>query len=692
MWNHACPAGTVGNNGVVQPISLRSVVCLVAVVLLGGCASPGPRSRYLAEIAPSSITNLTVFGTDHEVEIRYPLRGKDAFAHATWRPVSAGAADFQCQFAVLTFQREKWLARKAMVSPVNQLVARDEQQWRRLLLGVFAGLTPPQPGHGALLLDEQMEMVLYRDVSGALKAVALADKPPEVMLERTYSDRDFSREAIKLLAAGANAVAPGENRFLFMTGEDPAFVLVDSRQRLIVFLAYPADPEAEPFRVPGGAALRTLNTLLIKSFIITAIKNPVSLVTRGFWHLGGSGMTMVDALSSGSSEPPPPLYQGPGMDLRAWEKELDQVVLAPRYQGQVQFFVDGQQFFPAFLQSVATATRSVDVMVYSFETDSYAVKVADLLKQTSSSARVRVLVDDIGSLSRAGAPPLSVPPDFEPPGDIKSYLRGGSQVHVRVTSDPWLTTDHRKCMIIDSRQAYLGGMNIGWVYRYQWHDLMVGLTGPVVGRLEKEYRKAWAFSGPLGDFGYAWAALFDLKHLHRNAEPDDIDIRVLRTATAKLQIYRAQRAAIRRAKKYIYIENAYFNDNKILRELIAARQRGVDVRVILPGENDIGIMHTGNMVMANEMMRHGIRVYLYPGMTHVKAAVYDGWACMGSANFEKMSLRVSQEMDVAFSDATAVNRLNQELFEPDFKRSRELTSPVTLDWLDPLVKALANEL
>jgi cardiolipin synthase len=230
------------------------------------------------------------------------------------------------------------------------------------------------------------------------------------------------------------------------------------------------------------------------------------------------------------------------------------------------------------------------------------------------------------------------------------------------------------------------------VYRYQWHDLMVGLTGPVVGRLEKEYRKGWAFSGPLGDFAYAWATVFDREHLPKTSTPGDINIRVLRTATGKLQIYHAQLAAIRRAKRYIYIENAYFNDNTILRELIAARQRGVDVRVILPAENDFDIMQTGNLVMANAMIRQGIRVYLYPGMTHVKAAIYDGWACVGSANLEKMSLRVSQEMDVAFSDPDAVDRLKQDLFAADFSRAHELTNPMTLNWLDPLVKALANQL
>jgi cardiolipin synthase len=98
------------------------------------------------------------------------------------------------------------------------------------------------------------------------------------------------------------------------------------------------------------------------------------------------------------------------------------------------------------------------------------------------------------------------------------------------------------------------------------------------------------------------------------------------------------------------------------------------------------------MVMANEMIRNGIRVYAYPGMEHVKAAIYDGWACVGSANLEKMSLRVSQELDVAFSDPATVDRLKQELFEVDFKRSRELKNPVASSWLDILLKAFANQL
>ena len=51
-------------------------------------------------------------------------------------------------------------------------------------------------------------------------------------------------------------------------------------------------------------------------------------------------------------------------------------------------------------------------------------------------------------------------------------------------------------------------------------------------------------------------------------------------------------------------------------------------------------MQINNSLVTGDLVRNGIRVYAYPGMTHVKAALYDGWACVGSANFDKMSLHV----------------------------------------------------
>jgi cardiolipin synthase len=674
-------------------MKIQIALALGGLLLLVGCATPGPRSSYLERIEPDGITNLTAYCTANSLEIRYPLRGNRAFAHATWTPTEGSNIVYQCQFSVLTFEKEKRAVRKSVVNPKNQMIIRTAAQWKQLLQAVFVGLAPRAPGHGILLLDQDMEIVVFRNAVGELKVVNLENKPPDIIVDHTFSDADFSKEAIKLLAASVNAMAPDANQFLFVTGNEPDFVLVDSKTHLVVFLSYPGDPDAKPMTATGLFALRVANSVLVKSLLVTAIKNPFSLVGCGLWHLGSSGVTVLNSLSMKSSDPPaPPLYTGPAMDMAAWEKELDHVVTARRHKGRIQLFVDGSQFFPALVQSIETAKRSVDVMVYIFGTDNFAVTMADVLKQRSTSVHVRVLMDDIGSLFAEGAPASAIPPYFQPPANIQSYLAAGAHVHVRVGADPWLATDHRKCFIIDGRQAYIGGMNIGWLYRYQWHDLMLGVTGPVVGQLEKDYEKAWALAGPFGDIAYAQAAIFDRKHLRRNQMPGSIDIRVLHTATGEMQIYHAQLAAIHRAKRYIYVENAYFNNDTILRALIQARQRGVDVRVILPSESDVGIMQVSDSVMANEMIRNGIRVYVYPGMTHVKAAIYDGWACVGSANLEKMSLRVSQELDVAFSDPGTVNELKQQLFEPDFKRSKELKSPVDLNWADPFLKAVSEQL
>jgi cardiolipin synthase len=565
------------------------------------------------------------------------------------------------------------------------------QQWQQLLQQVFAGLTPAQPEHAVVLLIKNEEIALFHDTAGKPRVVKLENKPPGVVVDRTCNEADFAHEALRLLDADVSSIDPKQTQFFFVTGEDPAFVLVDAQERMIVFLDYPADPEAEP--VPVWFAVRALNSLVIRSLLVTAVKNPVTLVCRGFWHLGTSGAVAINAAPGYPSVPPPPLADGPPMDTAAWEKRLDQLVKSRRYQGRLDLLIDGDKFFPAFVESVAGASRSVDVLVFIFDSDDYAVKMADLLKKRSSQVKVKVLLDDMGSLFSAQNSPASpVPPGFQRPASIKFYLTDHSRVKVRASANPWLTVDHRKCIIIDGREAYVGGMNIGRNYRYDWHDMMARVTGPVVGRLEKDYRLAWAHAGPLGDAAYAWGWLFDRTSPRKNAVTNAIDLRPLRTATGQREIYRAQYEAIESARRLIYIETPYFDDESCLRALVRARQRGVEVRVVFPARNDSGIMQDNNAMVAGELVRNGVRVYAYPGMTHVKAAIYDGWACLGSANFDKMSLHVGQELDIGFSDPDTVERLKQELFEKDFARSREILEPGASSWFDSVVKAFTDQL
>jgi cardiolipin synthase len=672
-------------------ISRVACLGLCAILILAGCAAPGPRSRYLEQIKPETQTNLLAFRYGTNLEIRIPLRGRDAFAHASWAAPEAGATNYLHRFAVLDFDQEKRAARRSITTRTNRLVVHEIAEWQQLVHKVFADLVPAQPNHAVLLLLQNEDVVVFNDKAGKMRVLKLESKPPGVVVDRTCNDADFTREAVRLLEAGASFFGPKQTQFLFVTGEDPAFVLVDAQERLIVFLDFPVDPEAQP--VPVWLAARALNSLIIRSLVVTAVKNPFTLVCRGFWHLGNSGAAAIDSAPGPPDGPPPPLSTNAPMDMGAWEKDLDRTVGARRYKGRLDLLIDGEKFFPAFVQSVLNASRSVDLIVFIFDTDDYAIKMADLLKERSYEVKVKVLLDDMGSLfAPQVAPDSPMPPGFQRPASIKSYLKAGSWVKVRASANPWLTVDHRKCIIVDGREAYIGGMNIGRNYRYDWHDMMVRLTGPVVGRLERDYRLAWAHAGPLGDFAYAWGWLFDRTSPRKNAVTNAIDLRPLRTATGKMEIYRAQYEAIERARSYVYIETPYFDDESSLRALVRARQRGVDVRVVFPARNESGVMQVNNALVAGELVRNGIRVYAYPGMTHVKAAIYDGWACVGSANFDKMSLHVGQELDVSFSDPATVERLKKELFENDFGRSHEITHPGATSWYDTVVKAFTDQL
>ena len=162
------------------------------------------------------------------------------------------------------------------------------------------------------------------------------------------------------------------------------------------------------------------------------------------------------------------------------------------------------------------------------------------------------------------------------------------------------------------------------------------------------------------------------------------------TKAGSSEIFRSQVAAIRASQKFIYIQNAYFTDDTILYELAKARRRGVDVRVIIPLESDRGLLTKANAVAANALLEYGIRVYIYPGMSHIKAAVYDGWACLGSANMDRLSLRINKEANIATSDPQAVNELVDTLFMPDFERSPELTEPFPERWMDHLVETVGD--
>jgi len=269
------------------------------------------------------------------------------------------------------------------------------------------------------------------------------------------------------------------------------------------------------------------------------------------------------------------------------------------------------------------------------------------------------------------------------------YLERESKVKVRNTTNPWFTGDHTKTTIIDKKLAFVGGMNIGREYRYDWHDLMMEVTGPVVDRLQFESDKAWARAGLFGDFANFVAFI---KGKKETADRGGYSVRILQTRNFDSDIHKAQIAAIQSAQSYILIENAYFSDDRTVYELAKARRRGVDVRVIIPDRGNHGPLNASNIITINKLLQHGVRVYRYPGMSHVKAAIYDGWASVGSANFDKLSLKINKELNLATSDPETVNALLDQVFIPDLMMSREVNQPLDVTVATRLAEIVVDEL
>jgi cardiolipin synthase len=290
----------------------------------------------------------------------------------------------------------------------------------------------------------------------------------------------------------------------------------------------------------------------------------------------------------------------------------------------------------------------------------------------------------MGSIGGGLSPPETpLPDDFVAPKSIISYLRKDSAVHVHPFLNPWLSTDHSKVLLVDGTTAWIGGMNIGREYRYEWHDLMVEMHGPVVATLEHEFRRDWAHEGPLGDLAYALISATPPKRAPRPEIPDHwMKLRLLPTETGHKAFSTAVLGAMHHARDYLYVENPYLFDKRAVAALVKARMRGVDVRVILPHVNDFKAGGRSNLIVANYLLEHGVRVYFYPGMSHVKALLVDGWTCLGSANLNHLSMRLCQEQNVATSDPAFAARVKKELFDEDFSRSYELTEPISVDWMD----------
>lgn len=588
-------------------------------------------------------------------------------------------------------QRSSWAE-----LPESPIVPRilSSKYWNRFLDAVFESVLPKPAMTGIVMkFGEEDYFLFYNDINN-FESRLFTDKPENYVVAETIDFMEFNRRAQPLLDKFLAEEGIEDRRLVFSTGDAGAyslpFVYVDRDLDLGVFVRYsPAPREGRAASKSSQVAQSAAH--LAQSHLGGLFSRPVSSVFRLLFVTKDAAVETVRPtwLVTLESEPIPALNVGPGMNLEEWEETLEQITGHGATRGTIDYLVDGEEFFVRFIDAISTATKSVDIRTYIFDNDDFAEKIAALLRRRSAEGiDIRVLLDGLGTIIATGADDASLPEKYVAPESVRLFLEDDSEIDVRQSRNPWLVAgDHVKTTIIDGQVAFTGGMNIGREYRFVWHDMMMELRGPVVDELNNEFNKAWAHAGLMGDAGYALQRLKPNPHL---ADDVGYPLRVLHTRPGVAEIFDAQRAAIRSARKYVYIENAYLTDDAMLYELAKARRRGVDVRVILPLVGNHGPINKSNALAANAMLEHGIRVFVYPGMSHVKAAVFDGWACLGSANWDKLSFRTNKELNIATSHPEYVDELFKRVFDPDFAKSVELTEPFPERWSDHLAEIVAD--
>ena len=684
----ACASG-LGRLGLIGLLMLA-----VAVAGPVGAATPG-KQKALDEwraLTAATAEPPRVFVKGDRIQFYFQTAtGVEAFS-ANWHRVRVPARDYKVNSAVLRWD-QKLPRMPEGAHGWREATVVAGSQWRHLATDLIAELTPRKPLHGAYYQAFLADGVFFRDREGVSRFAALGAQPKDVLIERRCTAEETLDILASLVDEQLGRSQPGGDLFLLMApnaGQVTHPLLLDRRLHRCASLTPAALYDNTERGLSLAVTTQGLRALSIESHGLALLRNPISSACR----LADLGVaTLVRCLQLPLPKPgqeAKPLAGRPGMDLAAWEKWLDHYTGTRCEQGALHLLIDGNRFFPRIRQAITEATNYIKVQVYIFDKDDVAVEMADRLKARSQEIPVKVMFDRMGSIAAGIVPPATpMRPDFVMPTSILSYLQADSCVQVRPTLNPWLSSDHSKVLVVDGSRAWVGGMNFGREYEHEWHDLMLEVEGPLVASLEDDFEREWGHAGTWGDLGYL-ATLLEGKRpaaATAGSEPS-IPVRRLPTRTAWKPFDTAVMGAMEQARDYIYVENPYLFDKRVAALLVQARGRGVDVRVVLPRVNDLKGGGRSNLVVANYLLENGVRVYFFPGMTHVKALLVDGWSCLGSGNLNHLSLRVNHEQNLASSDPGFAATLKRDLFVEDFARSYELTQPVSVEWMDFLAGAI----
>lgn len=344
--------------------------------------------------------------------------------------------------------------------------------------------------------------------------------------------------------------------------------------------------------------------------------------------------------------------------------EIEKILGLPfTKNNNVRLLQSGLEVFQSILDAVSTAQRTICIEFYIFKDDDTGNKLSSLLKEKSrQGVSVYLLYDHFGSFLTAR--------------NFWSALKKEG-VKVRVSHPfklsslkSYIYRDHKKLLIIDGQKAFMGGFNIADEYhrffrkkKKIWRDMGIYLEGPITSSLLDIFSKSWkTWKGEL------------IKSPPEHRQPTHgvpvIPIFVS-SARTRRKMRRLLLYSIKNSKESILLTTAYFiPSRRILMALINAAQRGVNLKLLLPGKTDVLSVFYAGRSYYTRLLKAGVEIYNYQGaVLHSKTSVFDGcWSVIGSANLDFQSLRRNEESNVGIFDREFSRQIT-EVFQNDLKSS-----------------------
>jgi cardiolipin synthase A/B len=364
------------------------------------------------------------------------------------------------------------------------------------------------------------------------------------------------------------------------------------------------------------------------------------------------------------------LEDPPAPGTADFARMVEALTVAPLRQGnRVTVLRNGCEIFPAMLEAIRSAERTINFATYVYWTGSIAPEFAEALAERSEAGvEVNVLLDAVG----AAKMDRSLIDRLEAAGAKVAWFRPTRWYTLHKLNN----RTHRKILVVDGRVGFTGGVGIAeeWTGNGEdpghWRDTHVRVEGPAARDLFGGFLDNWAeatqciLSGP--------------DHLPDiDGFDDGVQVQVTRS-TAEKGATDAEHlfyAAIACAQERIWLTTAYFAPRRAFVEaLCEAVGRGVDVRVLTNGPHiDKQVVRQAGHRTYQRMLECGVRIFEYQRtMLHAKVMIVDAnWATVGSINFDNRSFALNDELNLSLRDRGVVAGLEKH-FLADLDESRGL--------------------